>query len=141
MIRAGGGVLWRCTDDGDLEVAVIHRPRYDDWTLPKGKLMRGEGELEAAVREVSEETGQRVRPGPAIGEIRYRQVRKGEEHDKVVRYWAMEALGGDFRPSDEVDEVRWLAPSSALPLLTYQRDRDIFQQFLSLERHGMTAGD
>jgi 8-oxo-dGTP pyrophosphatase MutT (NUDIX family) len=141
VIRAGGAVLWRPAPGGGLEVAVIHRPRYDDWTLPKGKVRPGEDEMQAALREVTEETGQRARPGPGLGEVRYRQVRKSVEEDKVVRYWGMRALGGAFTPNDEVDELRWLDPGAVLPLLTYDRDREVLQRFLDLGRGAGPAED
>ena len=130
MIRAGGAVLWRSAGAGGVEVAVIHRPRYHDWTLPKGKVDPGEDELAAAVREVAEETGQRARPGRALGAVHYTQVRKGVEQDKTVQYWAMEARGGDFQPNAEVDEVRWLDPSAAHTLLSYPRDREVLERFV-----------
>src|ERR687895_2748251 len=109
-IRAAGGVLWRPTsdNDGQVEVAVIHRPRYDDWSLPKGKLAPGEPTLDGAVREVLEETGYRVRVGRPLGETRYLKVSGEEERLKIVRWWAMEAEAGGFSPSREVDELRWL---------------------------------
>ena len=135
-IRAAGGVLWRSisTDRGGeplVEVALIHRPRYDDWSLPKGKLAPGESEIEGAVREVWEETGFRVRMGRPIGEIRYMKRNSwGEERPKVVRYWAMHADGGQFLPNNEVDELRWLPLNEARELLTHPRDREILEKFV-----------
>ena len=125
MIRAGGAVLWRRRPDGGVEVAVIHRPRYDDWSLPKGKVDQGESVLEAAVREVHEKTGQRAHPGAPVGEVRYRVG----DRDKSVRYWAMEAQGGDFTPGREVDEVRWLPPEEAARTVTRPDDQALLQQF------------
>lgn len=122
-VRAAGAVLWRRAANGYVEVAVIHRPRYDDWSLPKGKLDPGETALEAALREVFEETGQAAHPGASLGEVRYVQRRRGELREKVVDYWVMEALGGEHVPGDEVDEVRWLPPAAAGELLTYGHDR------------------
>ena len=122
-IRAAGAVLWRRRPDGSVEVAVIHRPRYDDWSLPKGKLDPGETAAVAALREVHEETGQAVHPGASLGEVRYVQRRRGRPREKVVEYWAMEALGGEHVPGDEVDAVRWLPPGPATELLTYDHDR------------------
>jgi len=113
-------------------VAVVHRPRYDDWSLPKGKVDDGETVLEAAVREVLEETGQRARPGRPLGEVRYRVAgRDGRERDKVVHYWAMQAEGGDFVPNEEVDALRWLPPQEAAPLLSRDQDRDLLARFLA----------
>jgi 8-oxo-(d)GTP phosphatase len=135
-IRAAGGVLWRSIsrDRGGeplVEVALIHRPRYDDWSLPKGKLAPGESEIEGAVREVWEETGFRVRMGRPIGEIRYvKRNSFGEERPKVVRYWAMHADGGQFLPNHEVDELRWLPLNEASELLTHPRDREILERFV-----------
>jgi 8-oxo-dGTP diphosphatase len=103
-------------------VAVVHRPRYDDWSLPKGKLDPGETFEQAALREVWEETGLRCRLGRELPSVRY-EVRG---RPKIVRYWLMsvEADPG-FTPNDEVDELRWLAPAEALELLTYERDKGV----------------
>ena len=102
-IRAAGGVLWREADGGvtapAVEVAIIHRPRYGDWTLPKGKLASGESEVDGAIREVLEETGYRPRLGRAMGETRYFKEQAGFLRPKVVRWWAMEATGGAFSPT------------------------------------------
>lgn len=122
-VRAAGAVLWRRGAGGGLEVAIVHRPEYDDWSLPKGKVKGSETALAAAVREVAEETGVRARPGARAGETRYRQRRGGVEVDKVVEYWVMEAVDGRFTPGDEVDELRWLPPDEAARLLTYPHDR------------------
>lgn len=126
-VRAAGGVLWRPGRDGDVEVALVHRPKYDDWTLPKGKLDAGEGWLDAAVREVAEETGHSVEVGDALGDITYR-VAGG---DKRVRYWAMRAAGGAFTPTSEVDALRWLPASQARWALTYDRDREVLNRFVT----------
>ena len=101
---------------------LVHRPKYDDWTLPKGKLDEGESYEEAARREVEEETGLRCRLGDEVASSRYSD-RNGRA--KVVRYWAMTPEGGRFTPNDEVDEVRWLSPQAARSLLTYDRDRPV----------------
>lgn len=124
-VRAAGGVLWRPAD-GTVEVALVHRARYDDWSLPKGKLDHGETFAEAALREVEEETGHRGELGPELGDVRY--VHRGR--DKVVRYWAMRARDGAFLPGAEVDELRWLAAERAAAQLTYDRDRDVLARFL-----------
>lgn len=127
VIRAAGGVVWRrmSTVAGaqSIEVAVIHRPRYDDWSIPKGKLAPGESEIEGALREVLEETGLRVRLGRPLGHVRYLKASAVGTRPKVVRYWAMEADGGAFVPTREVDEMRWVSPAAALELLTHERDR------------------
>jgi 8-oxo-(d)GTP phosphatase len=127
--------VWRSTgDDGDdphIEVALIHRPRYDDWSLPKGKLGPGESEIEGAIREVLEETGLRVRLGRPLGETRYQKRSGGAMRPKVVRYWAMRAEdGGSFSANREVDELRWVSLDDARSLLTHERDRQIVDRFV-----------
>src|SRR5205823_13167314 len=112
-IRAAGGVLWREADGGltgpAVEVAIIHRPRYGDWSLPKGKLASGESEVDGAIREVLEETGYRVRLGRTLGETRYVKEQAGLLRPKVVRWWAMEAASGAFTQTREVDDMRWVS--------------------------------
>ncbi len=116
-VHAAGGVVLR---DGRL--AVVHRPRYDDWTLPKGKLDPDESFEDAALREVEEETGLRCRLVRELPAVEY-EVRG---RPKLVRYWAMEVADETpFVPNDEVDEVRWLEPQEALALLSYDRDREL----------------
>lgn len=122
VVRAAGGVVWRSGTGNAVEYALVHRPAYDDWTLPKGKLAVGETEEEAALREVAEETGMRCRLGRALGTTSYVD-RKGRP--KVVYYWMMKAVGGRFVPSEEIDEVRWLPIAPALLLLSYDRDRTL----------------
>lgn len=128
-IRAAGGVVWRqaagANGDNQLEVAIIHRPRYGDWSMPKGKLNPGEIELEGAVREIAEETGYRVTVGPPLGDVSYLK----EGRPKIVRYWAMRAEGGIFTPSREVDELRWLPVAEAMGLLSQPRDLDLLKKF------------
>lgn len=122
-VRAAGGVVTRTTSEGDLEVLVVHRPRYDDWSLPKGKLDPGESFEAAAIREVAEETGVRVTLGRELPTIRYTD-RHGRP--KVVRYWHMTPAAIDeFVPDDEVDEIRWLPAPEATNLLTYDADRQL----------------
>lgn len=119
-IRAAGAVLWRRGPAG-IEVAVVHRPRYNDWSLPKGKLAEGETEAEAALREVAEETGYRGRLGPGLGQVAYETA----NGPKTVRYWALEATEGAFTPNGEVDQLRWVPRDEAAHLLTYQRDAEV----------------
>jgi 8-oxo-dGTP diphosphatase len=119
-VRAAGGVVRR-----DGRIAVVHRPRYDDWSLPKGKLDPGETWEEAALREVREETGLECELGEELSSTTYRD-RKGRF--KLVRYWLMDPVGGEFAPNDEVDELRWLAPAEAVALLTYPRDQQLVQE-------------
>lgn len=119
MIEAAGGVIWRTSEDHGFEVLLIHRPREDDWSLPKGKLYRRETALQGALREVREETGLRCEPGPELPETHYLD-RKGRP--KRVRYWAMYAISGRFRPNAEVDLVQWLPLHDAIAALTFARD-------------------
>jgi 8-oxo-(d)GTP phosphatase len=133
-IRAAGGVLWREASaemaDAGVEVAIIHRPRYGDWTLPKGKLAAGESEVDGAIREVLEETGFRIRLGRALGETRYFKEQAGFLRPKVVRWWAMEAYGGSFTPSREVDDLRWVSLADAHEALTRETDRELLERFV-----------
>jgi len=119
-VKAAGGVVRR-----DGRIAVVHRPRYDDWSLPKGKLDPGETWEEAALREVREETGLECELGEELSSTRYHD-RKGRS--KLVRYWLMDPVAGEFGPNDEVDELRWLAPADAAALLTYPRDKELAQE-------------
>jgi 8-oxo-dGTP diphosphatase len=119
QVRAAGGVVVR-ERGGGREVAVVHRPRYDDWSLPKGKAHPGEPWEEAAVREVREETGLRCELGDELESVTYLD-RKGRR--KLVRFWRMRPIEGEFVPSDEVDELRWLTPAAAGETLTYEHDR------------------
>lgn len=121
-IKAGGGIVCRPGPAGMAEVLIVHRPGYDDWSLPKGKVEPGEMLEAAALREVEEETGlacEIVRP---FGSTSYLD-RKGR--DKVATYWLMRPLEGVFRPTDEVDEVRWLTLEEAVQILSYDRDREL----------------
>ncbi len=117
-VDAAGGVVVR-----DGMVCVVHRPRYDDWSLPKGKLDRGETFEQAALREVEEETGLVCELGEELAAIEYHD-RKGRP--KIVRYWRMDVADDPpFEPNEEVDELRWLAPAEAAELLSYDRDRTL----------------
>jgi len=120
-VHAAGGVVVREGKKGQ-KVALIHRPRYDDWSLPKGKLEEGESFEEGALREVEEETGLACELGRELSPARYRD-RKGRR--KVVRYWEMRALSGKFAVNDEVDELRWVSPAKARKLLDYEHDRQL----------------
>jgi 8-oxo-dGTP diphosphatase len=117
QVEAAGGVVTR-----DGKVLLVHRPRYDDWTLPKGKLDPGESFEEAAVREVEEETGLRCLLREELPSTHY----EVNGRPKIVRYWHMEPEEeAAFVPNDETDELRWLTPGEALSLLTHDRDRDV----------------
>jgi 8-oxo-dGTP diphosphatase len=122
---AAGGVFHRDSDDGAREFLLIHRPRYDDWSLPKGKLNRREGFLEAALREVREETGIEGNRPVEVGSVGYETDARNR---KVVRWWHMEMVGGRFRPNREVDEIAWLPLHKATKRLQYTNDRMVLQR-------------
>jgi 8-oxo-dGTP pyrophosphatase MutT (NUDIX family) len=121
-VHAAGGVIRRTGAAGGLEVAVVHRPKYHDWTLPKGKLESDETHEQAALREVEEETGLRCRLERELASISYVDP-KGRP--KTVRYWEMSVVSGEFRPNREVDELRWVSLEEAADCLTHRRDRDL----------------
>ncbi len=121
VVRAAGGVLWRTGADGT-EVLLVHRSYYDDWSFPKGKVEADENDLDAALREVLEETGFECTVGPELPAARYLDHRG---RPKEVRYWAMEPQSGTFSPNEEVDAVAWIAREQALQLLTYDGDREV----------------
>ncbi|MGH3365619.1 MAG: NUDIX hydrolase [Nocardioidaceae bacterium] len=145
QIEAAGGVLWRQSRGSDIEIALVHRPKYDDWSLPKGKLSSGEHVLAGAVREVQEETGFTPMVGPPLGQVHYDK----DGSPKRVRYWAMRATDGTFDPTTEVDDLRWVRPAEGMDYLAADRDRPVLAGFLDdhvetrpclLVRHG-SAGD
>lgn len=130
-VRAGGGVVSRRGDDGRLEILLVHRPRYDDWTFPKGKCDAGEADEACAAREVEEETGLRCTLGAELPTIRYVDNRR---RDKVVRYWAMTVEAQvDWAPGDEVDDQAWVPVDEAAARLSYARDLPVLEAFV--ERH------
>jgi len=121
-VHAAGGVPWRRSNGGELEVLLVHRPRYDDWTFPKGKVKSGETDEQAALREVEEETGLRCELG---GELLGSAYRDRKLRSKTVRYWAMRPVAGDAAGQNEVDEVAWLSRDRAASRLSYERDRSV----------------
>ncbi|MCW2747371.1 MAG: hydrolase [Nocardioidaceae bacterium] len=135
VVEAAGAVVWRKLAnavEGDfIELLLIHRPKYDDWTFPKGKRDRGESLQMTSVREVAEETGLRVRLGVPLESVEY-QVDAGV---KTVNYWSARPVGSsaveDYVPNDEVDVVRWVRLPDVDTLLTYEHDAVVLQSFLS----------
>lgn len=120
-VRAAGGLVVREGANGG-EILVVHRPAYDDWSFPKGKLEPDENEEEAAVREVEEETGLRCRLGREVATTRYRDARG---RPKTVRYWLMTPVAGALAAANEVDDARFVSVAEASGLLTYERDREL----------------
>ena len=124
VVRAAGGLLVRPESSGLVRVAVVHRPRYDDWSFPKGKADEGEADEDTALREVEEETGLRASLDVELPTIRYLDHMG---RPKVVRYWVMHPQDGTFSPGDEVDELRWTTFGGAEALLTYDHDRALIR--------------
>ncbi|MEZ3182468.1 NUDIX hydrolase [Streptomyces pimonensis] len=130
-VQAAGCVLWRRSPvTGVLELCLVHRPKYDDWSWPKGKLKRGEDPLAGALREVAEETGHTAVPTAGLPSARY----LANGRPKQVRYWAAEAVSGAFTSNDEVDRVLWLPPQAARARLTEPRDADLVDALLATLR-------
>lgn len=123
-VLAAGGLVVREGADGS-EILVVHRPAYDDWSFPKGKLEQGESAEDAAVREVEEETGLRCRLDRELATTRYRDARG---RSKTVRYWSMTPVGGELAAANEVDDARFVSVGEAAELLTYERDRELLAQ-------------
>ena len=129
-IVAAGGVIWRRDINNEVEVLLVHRPRYDDWSLPKGKLEEGEALISCAYREVLEETGLSIKLGPFIGSVEY-YVPDGL---KSVSYWSA-SLAPDrstFHPNEEVDQIIWLDLESAISQATRDSDKEILQRFAAI---------
>ena len=125
VVRAAGGIVIRREAD-DVQVLLVHRPRYDDWSFPKGKLQEGEGEPDGALREVREETGYRCAVDHEVDRVRYVDQRG---RDKEVVYFRMTARGREgFQPNAEVDDVRWASIGRAAVLLTWPRDVSVLRR-------------
>ncbi|MEV0245882.1 NUDIX hydrolase [Nocardia sp. NPDC050712] len=129
-IHAAGAVLWRRADSGAVEIAVVHRPKYMDWSLPKGKLDPGETPVIAAVREVGEETGLDCRLGRYLGHVTYPVP--GHRKLKRVDYWAAEVAGGAFTANSEVDQLSWYTLDKVQDQLSYPMDRQVLRAFIRL---------
>jgi len=127
VVRAAGGIVAR-GEGAERRYGLVHRPRYDDWSFPKGKLFDGESDETAALREVLEETGLSCRLDERVGAVTYAD-RNGRP--KIVSYWRMTPEGGDFVPTEEVDSLRWATADEALAVLTYPHDRELFRTVLS----------
>jgi len=125
VVKAAGGVVCREGSAGETEIVVVHRPAYDDWTLPKGKVDADETPEECALREVKEETGFRCELGRPVGCTAYVD-RRGR--NKLACYWVMEVISGRFRPGGEVDRMVWLPVADAVKRLTYERDKALITQ-------------
>ncbi len=123
-VLAAGGVVWRRDGDGRVEVVLIHRARYDDWSLPKGKLDPGETDEQAACREVTEETTLVTELGPELPSTTY--LDRSGKH-KRVRYWAMTVTGGEPRGSHEVDQAEWVPLEEAAGRLSYPHDVEVLR--------------
>lgn len=136
LVRAAGGVVVRWREDGRLEVLLVHRPAYDDWSLPKGKVHEGESDEECALREVKEETGLRCELGPEVDSSSYVD---GKGRPKVVRYWLMRPAAGTAEPYAEIDEVQWATLDDARAELTYDRDRAVLASLPEELRKGSSG--
>lgn len=132
LVLAAGCVLWRRSpSDGSIELALVYRPKWADWSHPKGKLKRGEDARVGAVREVREETGMTCKPGPELPSAHYVDH---QGRPKQVRYWAAEATGGDFTPNSEVSQLLWLSPEDSAQRLTRERDAALVSSLLDALR-------
>jgi 8-oxo-dGTP diphosphatase len=123
-VLAAGGVIWRRNGSGGLDVVIVHRPRYDDWSLPKGKLDAGETDEQAALREVEEETRVVAELGPELPTTTYLD-RSGKQ--KRVRYWAMTPIEGSPGPNNEVDRAEWVPIDEAARRLSYPHDVSVLK--------------
>ena len=136
QVRAAGVVPWRDVD-GTVEVLLIHRPKYDDWSFPKGKCEKREGDRACALRELEEETGLVGELGVELDRSDYRDARG---RTKRVRYWTMEDASGEFVENKEVDATRWVTPAAAAALLSYARDLPVLDSFARYLADGSLGG-
>ena len=136
VVRAAGGIVVRDGAESP-EVLVVHRPKYGDWTFPKGKVEPGESDEDCARREVEEETGLVCELRQELPSTSYMD---SHGRPKRVRYWLMEPIGGQLAFHHEVDEARWLSMDEASRLLTYERDVALLRSVLALggDPHGLT---
>ncbi len=136
MIRAAGAIVWREKTPLDLEVLIVHRSKYDDWSFPKGVVEQGESAIAAAYREVLEETGIATVFGAYVGHVSY----KLDDQKKKVKYWMARALNADasFKPNSEVDRAEWVSLKLARHFLTHEEDRNLLKNFRDSERHLQT---
>lgn len=132
-LRAAGAIVWREVTPLELQVLLVHRPKYDDWSFAKGTLEEGESALAAAYREVKEETGLDTVFGQFVGTTSY----VSEDHKKKVKYWMARAIDSDqpFAPNNEIDAIEWLDIKAARERLSYEEDRELLKDFKKLERH------
>ena len=130
MIRAAGALLWRENSSREVEIALVHRPQYDDWSLPKGKIDGDETALACAFREIHEETGIKARFTRQLGSIEY----EDNGSLKRVQYWVAESTSADteFQANQEVDEIVWLTPENAMARTTHSSDKEIIERFLEI---------
>jgi 8-oxo-dGTP diphosphatase len=136
MIKAAGAVLWREETPFELEILLVHRPQYDDWSFPKGKVDDDESTIAAAFREVKEETGYSAVFGQYLGASSY----KFDDGKKKVKYWMAQALphANSFMPDEEIDKIEWVSIKEARHFLTYDEDREILDEFINRERYTST---
>ena len=127
IVKAAGCVVFR-RQSSELEILLAHRPRYDDWSFPKGKRDSGETDYECALREVEEEVGAK---GQILGELTAVEYEIADNKHKVVRFWIMQYSEGEFTANKEVDQIRWLPWREADEMLSYDRDRVLLKEFIN----------